>query len=161
MSRPKKSTTSGVTNKELRRQTHVMDQPSAITVYQEVGRRLAAARISIQKTQGEMAEEIGVSKSRLSNWETGIRPADPMFLAKLAKRWGFSLDWFYMGEMGGIAVNRLRPLEAAYSELCQEGSSRRGRPFATAGRREATLSLSPAPVADLRESKPSRFRGRR
>ena len=38
----------------------------------EIGTKMKNARISAQLTQEQAAEELGVSRQTISNWETGV-----------------------------------------------------------------------------------------
>lgn len=62
-----------------------------------LGRRLRELR-GFDLTQGELAEELGISQSQLSKYERGAAapPADVLFFIK--QRFGVSVDWLLTGE---------------------------------------------------------------
>ena len=51
----------------------------------EIGNRIKKQRESCKLTQKELAQKIGVSNSRLSNWEQGINRPDADTLASLCR----------------------------------------------------------------------------
>ena len=51
----------------------------------EIGNRIRKYRKEVGLTQEQLAEEIGVTKSRVSNWEQGINRPDADILAELCK----------------------------------------------------------------------------
>lgn len=68
----------------------------------EVGRRLAATRKALELTQEELGDAIGVSRTALGNWETGIRLPDPAAMARLARRFQVPMDWIYLGDPASL-----------------------------------------------------------
>jgi transcriptional regulator with XRE-family HTH domain len=62
-----------------------------------LGRRLRELR-GIDLTQGELANELGISQSQLSKYERGVAapPADILFFIK--QRFQVSVDWLLTGE---------------------------------------------------------------
>lgn len=68
----------------------------------EVGRRLAVTREALDLTQQQLAEEIGVSRGALGNWEQGSRLPDPAAMARLVQRYRVSLDWLYLGDPSNL-----------------------------------------------------------
>lgn len=53
---------------------------------------LKAARHYAEKTQIELAEELGVSKQTVHEWENGIRAVKPIYLPAIAKATGVPVD---------------------------------------------------------------------
>lgn len=53
---------------------------------EEIGARLQAERLRLRLTQAEMAAFGGVSKTTQSNYETGYRVPDAMYLSQVAQR---------------------------------------------------------------------------
>ena len=51
----------------------------------KIGSRIRKYRKEVGLTQEQLAEEIGVTKSRVSNWEQGINRPDADILAALCK----------------------------------------------------------------------------
>jgi len=62
-----------------------------------LGRRLRELR-GIDLTQGELANELGISQSQLSKYERGVAapPADILLIIK--QRFQVSVDWLLTGE---------------------------------------------------------------
>lgn len=57
-----------------------------------IGRALALARNRARMTQGAAADEIGVRRPTLSDWERGNRSPDVTSLEDLADLYGVTLD---------------------------------------------------------------------
>ena len=78
-----------------RKKPHIMkrDNPDLRTL----GKRLRELR-GFELTQGELAEELGISQSQLSKYERGVAapPADILFFIK--QRFRVSIDWLLTGE---------------------------------------------------------------
>ncbi|MCH5206164.1 MAG: helix-turn-helix transcriptional regulator, partial [Oscillospiraceae bacterium] len=58
----------------------------------EIGNRLKNARVEIGLTQEKVAEEIGVSRQTVSNWENGKFYPDIVSVIKLSDLYSVSLD---------------------------------------------------------------------
>ncbi|MCB9943477.1 MAG: helix-turn-helix transcriptional regulator [Geminicoccaceae bacterium] len=67
-----------------------------------VGERLAATRRALELTQEQLAEQVGVSRGALGNWEQGTRLPDPATMLRLRQRYGVTLDWIYGGDPSGL-----------------------------------------------------------
>lgn len=70
------------------------------TDYIEFGERLRSLRESKRMTQAELAEEMGVSKTSIVNYETGTRKIPLSFVKRFANFFGVSVD-----EMLGLTIN--------------------------------------------------------
>ncbi|MCB2012191.1 MAG: helix-turn-helix transcriptional regulator [Geminicoccaceae bacterium] len=68
----------------------------------DVGERLAATRRALELTQEQLAEQVGVSRGALGNWEQGTRLPDPAAMLRLKQRHGVTLDWIYGGDPSGL-----------------------------------------------------------
>lgn len=66
----------------------------------EVGDRLRRTRIAFgEPTQTSFAEKLEISKTRLSNYETGARMLDPAIAVMICEKFsGVTLDWLYMND---------------------------------------------------------------
>jgi SOS-response transcriptional repressor LexA len=72
-----------------------------------LGKRVREARISAAMTQAELAKKIGVTKSSISQWETGTTKAmDGSKLIALSKATNVSPEWLSEGR---LPRNRIRP----------------------------------------------------
>ena len=60
--------------------------------YKSIGRRIKAARISLDMTQERLAEKVNLSPSHLSNIETGTTKVSLPTLVKLANALDVSVD---------------------------------------------------------------------
>jgi transcriptional regulator with XRE-family HTH domain len=67
-----------------------------------VGQRLRVTREALGMTQAELAAELNISASAITNWEAGIRLADVLAMGRLVERFGVTLDWIYLGDMSGL-----------------------------------------------------------
>ena len=79
----------------------------------EVGKNLRLARESLGISQAKMARNYGFAANRLNQWEAGIYYPDPYFLSSFCRDFGFSMDWFYRGQMGAVSASRVDDLRAA------------------------------------------------
>lgn len=61
------------------------------------GHRVKARREECQKTQGDLADEIGVSKTTIQNYEAGNIPKG-LYLFKLSRALKCSIDYLMIGE---------------------------------------------------------------
>lgn len=66
------------------------------------GLRLRAARMALGiRTVDALANILGQSRAAVSNWEVGIRMADPLAMVRLWERTGITLEWIYGGSLRG------------------------------------------------------------
>ncbi len=63
-----------------------------------MGRRIAEARKSLELTQQDLADRIGVTPQAVSKWETDASLPDVALLAPLSKTLGLSLDQLLTGD---------------------------------------------------------------
>lgn len=63
-----------------------------------VGERLKRLRLSLGRTQGDVAKKLGVGASAISNYEKGDRAVDPYDAFKLKLVYGAPLEWLYGGD---------------------------------------------------------------
>ena len=75
------------------------------------GRRLKAAREHLGLNQKVMANEIGVERTALTNWEGGNRLPDVLAMVRLMQRFGITLEWVYAGALAGLPYDMARSLE--------------------------------------------------
>jgi transcriptional regulator with XRE-family HTH domain len=55
--------------------------------------RLQKARKNAELTQEKVSRELGINRSTLAGWETGVSQPSLETLGKLAKLYDVSLDW--------------------------------------------------------------------
>jgi transcriptional regulator with XRE-family HTH domain len=69
----------------------------------QIGQRLQALRqLYGIKTQGEMARLCGVTNGNYSEFESGNRRVSLDVALRLAEVFDVSLDWIYLGRIGGM-----------------------------------------------------------
>ncbi|MCK8788172.1 transcriptional regulator [Roseomonas sp. NAR14] len=76
--------------------------PREIEFYEDLAWRLKVAVEAIDRQKGDIADSIGVSQSRMSNWITNQNKPDWFGVAKLCRRYGISADWVLLGELRGL-----------------------------------------------------------
>lgn len=76
--------------------------PRIISFYEDLAWRLKLAVEGIGRPKGEIAESIGISQQRLSNWITNQNRPDWFVLAKFCRRYGISADWVLLGDLRGM-----------------------------------------------------------
>lgn len=65
----------------------------------QAGRRLRAVREALGWGQERFADEIGVTRTALANWEGGTRLPDVLAMVRLFRKLGVTLEWIYAGEV--------------------------------------------------------------
>lgn len=68
---------------------------------EEVGQRIRLLRTSLDKRVVDWMREYPefvTTKSKLSQWETGINLPPPLFVMRLCRQYNLSLDFFYFGD---------------------------------------------------------------
>lgn len=83
----------------------IVSMPSSVKSTQqtvEAGRRLADTRLALGLTQEQLAEEIGVTRGALANWEQGSRFPDVAAMMRLYHRRRVPLDWIYIGNPAAL-----------------------------------------------------------
>ena len=60
--------------------------------YQEIGRTIRCVRKEKQITQEELGKQLGLTKSAIVNYETGIRKIPVDVLAEFSRRYHISID---------------------------------------------------------------------
>ncbi len=66
--------------------------------------------------RSDIAEAIGVSQQRLSNWTGNHNRPDWFGVAKFCKRFGVSADWILLGEVAGLRQSLAESLAKALAE---------------------------------------------
>jgi len=103
----------------LRGGTH-LGMPNSLpdsNLKEAVGRRLAAARLALGKTQEQLANEIGVERNTYANWEGGSRLAQVQAMLRLMAAHRITLEWIYAGGLHGMPSDLQRNVFAAASRL--------------------------------------------
>lgn len=83
----------------------------------QVGDRLAQSISAIGKKPADIAKMFGISQQRLSNYIRGERPLDIVLAMKLSARFGFTLEWLYLGDIRSL------PYELAQKIVPFEGGA--------------------------------------
>lgn len=63
----------------------------------QVGARLVRGLWAINKKPAEICRLLGIKPAAWSNYANGVRPLDVEVAIKLSKKFGFTLDYLYMG----------------------------------------------------------------
>lgn len=66
-----------------------------MTIREEVGERIRLARKKSGLSQYELADKSGIQRSRINNWENGIRLPGPQEMLLMAKHLDVSPSWLY------------------------------------------------------------------
>lgn len=67
------------------------------------GRRLRATRMALGLTQKNVYEAIGLNKQTYNNYETGLSRPNIEDGIRIAVRFGFGLQWLYLGDYSGLS----------------------------------------------------------
>lgn len=105
-------------------------KPRSDDVKLAVGLRLAAVREALGLDQGEVAREVGATRTAVSNWERGDRLADPLAMVRLCDRHGVTMDWIYRNQLGAVAMDLAEKVRAEHAKLLA-GRDRDGPPSAS------------------------------
>ncbi len=93
-----------------------------------VGGNLALAREAVGKRQVDWVREYGLrSSGRLGNWEAGEHYPNPLFLVQLCEDYGFTMDYFYRGQLAGVSVARAADLRRVEAERQAESAAEADR----------------------------------
>jgi transcriptional regulator with XRE-family HTH domain len=84
------------------------ERPSEIVI--QAGRRLRAVREALSWPQERFADEIGVTRTALANWEGGTRLPDVLAMVRLFRRFGIPLEWIYAGELRHVEYDLAQAL---------------------------------------------------
>lgn len=77
----------------------------------EIGSKLKEARTKTEFTQEQVAEEIGVSRQTISNWENGKSYPDIVSVIRLSDLYDVSLDYLLKGKEDTPMTNYIEYLE--------------------------------------------------
>lgn len=75
--------------------------------WKEIGDRLRTVRAALDLSQVDICRILEVDTSRWNHWESGKNKPDVTIMSELARRYGVTLDYIYLGDM------RLLPYEIA------------------------------------------------
>lgn len=78
--------------------------------YEDLAWRLRLAMEALAVPKGDIAKEIGVSQSRLSNWITNQNKPDWFSVARFCQRYGVSADWLLLGDEAGLRKSMVESL---------------------------------------------------
>ena len=76
----------------------VENRPTALDSPKVVASRLKHARLALGLTQIQLTLVLGVSQSRWSQYETGLRRITIEIAVRLRNQFGIPLDWIYCGD---------------------------------------------------------------
>lgn len=81
-----------------------VSDPREVEFYEDLAWRLKLAVEALDVSKTDVAEAIGVSPQRLSNWlHAGNRP-DWFAIAKLCRRFNISPGWVLLGELAQVPM---------------------------------------------------------
>ena len=66
------------------------------------GRRIRATRLALGMKQKEVYDPIGVNKTTYSNHDTGYSRPNIEDGIRIARHFGVTLDWIYLGDLSGV-----------------------------------------------------------
>lgn len=90
--------------------------PSILEFEEDVSARFKLAVEALGVPKGEIAEAIGVSPQRLSNWTGNHNRPDWFHIARFCRRFGVSADWILLGDVGSLKKGLADSLEPAWEE---------------------------------------------
>jgi len=64
----------------------------------ELGQRLKTVRVFLRLKQGEVSQQLRVTKQTLSRYENGFRSPDSLFLQKFCRLFSVNANWLVYGE---------------------------------------------------------------
>lgn len=76
------------------------NKPSPLAI--AAGERLRRAREALDLGSGECAKRLGVSISRLSNWEAGTSLIGPAMVLRAKERLKITPDWIYAADPASL-----------------------------------------------------------
>lgn len=107
------------------------NDPSELQFLEDLADRLSLAVEAVMEqhdlSQGGVAERIGVSQQRLSNWTGKQNRPDWFAVAKLCRTFGISADWLLFGDRSGLRISLADSLERAEAGRSAERKGRRPR----------------------------------
>lgn len=129
------------------------ERPSEIVT--QAGRRLRAVREALGWQQERFAEEIGVTRTALANWEGGTRLPDVLAMVRLFRRFGVPLEWIYAGEVRHVEYDLAQALIEKAAELqAVVGAPTAEWPMEVATRGGPHAAAPPARVPRKRNTSP-------
>lgn len=97
------------------------------TSKEAIGGRLVAVRLARDWNSATMAEAIGVSPQRWSNYETGKTGPSPDILAKVWQVTGATSDFVLFGRYDGMPYELAQRVRDVIDSRSKDGSSRPSR----------------------------------
>jgi transcriptional regulator with XRE-family HTH domain len=91
--------------KKERRGKATMEKSTPSVVNRNIGIRLKKVRKTFGLTRDKLCEIMGISISRLSGIERGLRSLDPRELYTLSEKFDIRLDWLIAGEGPKYCIN--------------------------------------------------------
>ena len=71
----------------------------------EVGERLTEVRNALNLTQVTLCDQINVAPNTYNQWEKGRSLLDPLAASRIAKLYGVTLDYLYIGDPSGLPLH--------------------------------------------------------
>ena len=100
------------------------DDPREVQFYEDLADRLeqAVEAVSVARnlTRGDIAQAIGVSQSRLSNWTTNQNRPDWFHVSKLCRRFRVPPEWLLLGDSSQAPASLAAYLEPVEAERSAE-----------------------------------------
>jgi transcriptional regulator with XRE-family HTH domain len=97
---------------------------AAVPDAREVGKRLTLLAKALGKTRAQLAADVGMDASAMSNFTTGRYLITPQWTAKLHARHGVGPDWLYLGIISGLPMRLAERIIEAETQA--EPRGRRG-----------------------------------
>ena len=112
----------------MKRHTQRSGRPSRVPrkptdLAEESGARLRASREALKLTATQLAARLGVSRSRLSNWESGTSKVDLEYALTLKAVYGLTLDWIFGGDLSTVKSDLAAEIHAKMSAAEAGGES--------------------------------------
>ena len=108
------------------RPLHVPRKPTDLA--EKSGERLRASREALKLTATQLAARLGVSRSRLSNWESGTSKVDIEYALILKTVYGLSLDWIFGGDLSTVKSDLAADIHAKMTGSASAGESGESKP---------------------------------
>lgn len=90
-----------------------------------MGRRLRAVREALGLTQEGITDDLGITITGWSAWESGRNAVNVVLLSRVARRYGFTTDYITSGDLSGVRKDLADKLMGLLAPPIPRG---RGRP---------------------------------
>lgn len=89
-----------------------MPQENANHPYSDIGNRIKAGRQALGYSQTDFAKRAGLSKSQVSNWESGLHRPSLDACITLRETYGLSIDFIIFGNLDALPHKIAKLLES-------------------------------------------------